>query len=45
MIDRMQQSMRFREPPLRLEPLLNDEPPLPTPLRPAPRLGPAAEKP
>lgn len=44
-IDRMQQSMRFREPPLRLEPLLNEEPPLPTPLRPAPRLGPAAEKP
>ena len=41
-IDRMQQNMRLREPPLRLEPLVNDgDPVLPTPLRPSPRLGPA----
>jgi hypothetical protein len=34
--------MRHREPPLRLEPLLDDgEPAMPTPLRPSPRLGPA----
>ncbi len=42
-VERLQQSLRRREPQLRLEPVAG-EPEPPTPLRPGPRLGPA-EKP
>ena len=44
-VERLQQTLRRREPTLRLEPVAGDgEGAVPTPLRPPPRLGPA-EKP